>query len=196
MSKNTPPDLWVNPGTTITTDGRRLAQITFPAMIRLVSSVKSIEHDVKTHISSLKAVNPINNPDPWERKALENLEKGEKFQMAFLKDDNGRDILRYMKPVYIERACLNCHEVQGYKIGDVRAGYTATIPVGGLVRNVNKRLWKLGAILAILGAMGLGVTVLVEKQFLRDQTHMEQLNEIRQAPTGLEQIGSLPKTPE
>ncbi len=147
-------------------------------MLRQISSIKFCEHGIVTHISSLLPLNTANTPDPWERKALENLEKGGKFQMAFLKDDNGHDIFRYMKPVYIEKACLNCHAMQGYKIGDVRAGYTATIPVGKLLRNSYEHLWQVAAILAILGAMGLGVAVLIEKQYLRDQTHMEQLSEM------------------
>ncbi len=178
MSKHTPPSLRVKPGATTTTDGRRLSRILFPTMMTQVSSISACEHGIKTHTASLKALNPLNNPDPWERKALENLEKGEKFQMAFLKDDQGGNIFRYMKPVYIEEICLNCHAVQGYKIGDVRAGYTATIPVDRLIKNSYEHLWQIGAILAILGAMGVGVAVLIEKRYLSDQTHMEQLSEM------------------
>ena len=177
VSKKTPPNLWIKPSAT-TTDGRRLSKVSFPTMLTQISSIKSHEYGVETHTSSLMPMTPENNPDPWEREALENLDKGEGFQLAFLKDANGLHIFRYMKPVYVEEACLNCHAEQGYSIGDVRAGYTATIPVEDLVENSNEHLRGLALLLAILGAMGAGMAVLIEKQYLRDQTHIAHLNEM------------------
>jgi methyl-accepting chemotaxis protein len=106
-------------------------------------------HNLKQ--TSLKLRNTSNSPDEWERKVLKNLElarpsKGIGFGEIMEIDD--KKIYRYMKPIYIERACLECHGVKenirpvirqflerrypydqayDYKEGDFRGGISITI---------------------------------------------------------------------
>ncbi len=101
--------------------------------------------------TSLKIRNPSNAPDEWEKKVLNLMEapeyshgKGFGETMA----TNGNESYRYMKPIYVEVACLQCHgneekvkpairqflkrkypfdEAFGYKEGDLRGGISLTI---------------------------------------------------------------------
>jgi methyl-accepting chemotaxis protein len=96
--------------------------------------------------TSLKIRNPSNAPDEWERKVLKFMETSEYSHGRGFGETiitNGNKIYRYMKPIYVEVACLQCHgneekvkpairlflkrkypfdEAFGYKEGDLRGG--------------------------------------------------------------------------
>lgn len=82
---------------------------------------------MKGHLISLRLLNPNNRPDEWERAGLEEFEKGsiEKFEFANI---GGIQHLRLMRPLYVEKACLQCHAKQGYKVGDIRGGLSLSVP--------------------------------------------------------------------
>ncbi len=101
--------------------------------------------------TSLRLRNPANAPDEWEKKVLKKLQssaysKGVGFGETLETEDE--KIYRYMKPIYAERACLECHgekdkikpairqflegkyprdEAFGYKEGDIRGGISIII---------------------------------------------------------------------
>ncbi len=101
--------------------------------------------------TSLKVRNPSNAPDEWEERVLKLLEskdysKGVGYGEMIEKD--GKKIYRYMKPIYVDMACLQCHgeresirpairqylemrypfdQAFGYKEGDLRGGISISI---------------------------------------------------------------------
>lgn len=101
--------------------------------------------------TSLKIRNPSNAPDKWERKVLKLMESPEYprdvgFGEFF--ETNGAKSYRYMKPIYVEIECLQCHgnkrdvvpaikqflerrypfdKAFGYKKGDFRGGISINI---------------------------------------------------------------------
>lgn len=87
-------------------------------------------YGVKGYITSLKPLNPINEPDSWERKALKKLElesgADEFFEVTSL---HGNPYLRLMNPLVTKKSCLKCHQHQGYKEGDIRGGLTVSVPL-------------------------------------------------------------------
>ncbi len=104
--------------------------------------------------TSLKLRNLNNKPDEWEKKVLNKFEllkypKGVGF--GEILETDGKEIYRYMKPIYVEKACLKCHATRdktrpeirkflerkypydqafGYKEGDVRGGISIIVPLG------------------------------------------------------------------
>jgi hypothetical protein len=96
--------------------------------------------------TSLKLRNLSNAPDEWEKKALKFMDSSEYPKgvgFGEILGTDGMKIYRYMKPIYIEIACLQCHgekekirpairqfieekyphdEAFGYKNGDLRGG--------------------------------------------------------------------------
>ncbi len=101
--------------------------------------------------TSLKVRNPSNAPDEWERKALKLLGSPgypKDVGLGEIIGINSKKIYRYIKPIYIEMACLQCHgerekirpeikqflemrypydEAFGYKEGDLRGGISLII---------------------------------------------------------------------
>ncbi|KHE93011.1 MAG: DUF3365 domain-containing protein [Candidatus Scalindua rubra] len=101
--------------------------------------------------TSLKVRNPSNAPDKWEKKMLKFLGTGRYSRgkgIGEIVNENGKKIYRYMKPIYVEVACLQCHgnkeevipeirqfldkkypldEAFGYKEGDLRGGISLII---------------------------------------------------------------------
>ncbi len=106
--------------------------------------------------TSLKVRNPSNAPDEWEKKVLKSMETPEYSHGKGFGETmkiNGNKIYRYMKPIYVEVACLQCHgneekvkpairlflkrkypldEAFGYKEGDLRGGISLTISLKNL----------------------------------------------------------------
>jgi hypothetical protein len=70
-------------------------------------------HNLKQ--TSLKLRNPSNAPDEWEMKVLKKLALAKSSRdvgFGALLEIDDKEIYRYMKPIYIERACLECHGVK------------------------------------------------------------------------------------
>ncbi len=117
----------------ITPSGKKLTLMNPAYMMRQIMEEYSELYNVRGHITSRKLLNPENAPDDWERHALENFENGvrEVFEIVpSAREDN----LRLMRSLYIKEGCLKCHEHQGYKIGDVRGGVSATVPMSAYYR--------------------------------------------------------------
>ena len=103
--------------------------------------------------TSLKLRNPSNAPDEWEEKVLhsfENTEGSKAISFGEIVELHGQKIYRYMKPIYVNKTCLECHgekqklkptikqfmtrkyphdQAFGYKEGDIRGGISIAIPI-------------------------------------------------------------------
>lgn len=131
VTKDTPPNenLKHIPERDITTpSGRQLTLMNPAYMLRQVMERYSDLYKTKGHITSLKVVNHLNQPDEWEKKALHEFDAGREEVMA-VTDIDGSEFLRLMKPMYTKTGCLECHGRQGYKEGDVRGGVSVSIPL-------------------------------------------------------------------
>jgi hypothetical protein len=105
--------------------------------------------------TSLKLRNPLDQPDPWELKVMQEFEKrkasGEEIktlEYAEIVTTDGKKQFRYMKAIPTEKVCLQCHgsEIEpeeaaalnkfyphdqaiGFKEGDIRGAFTVTQPM-------------------------------------------------------------------
>ncbi len=108
---------------------------------------------IKMKQTSLLLRNPKNAPDDWERTALEMFEEPDYpkgFPYTEVSTIHGEEVYRFIKPVYISKACLRCHGERksiredileylethyphdmttGYRVGDLRGGISITIPI-------------------------------------------------------------------
>jgi len=125
------------------TSGRLLTLINPAYMTRQVHELEAQgENGVQGHITSLKPIRPGNAPDPWERKALLAVEEGAKEYHQVV-EVNGMPVLRLLKPLYVEKSCLPCHQSQGYSVGQVRGGLSATVPLASLEATERHELFGL-----------------------------------------------------
>ena len=101
-----------------------------PAMVtKQLSRYAEREQLYVFHITSLKLMNPENAPDEFETAALTAFEAKTKAEAAGVEKMSGSWYYRYIAPLYVEQACLECHSKQGYKVGDVRGAISVSIPM-------------------------------------------------------------------
>ncbi|PXX98761.1 hypothetical protein DF185_15390 [Marinifilum breve] len=111
-----------------TTDGQKLTLINPAYMTRLAHELELEISGEIGHITSLNPIRPENKADEWETNALKQFESGAKEHCS-IETINGKEYLRYMRPMYVEKGCLKCHANQGYQLGDIRGGFSVAIPM-------------------------------------------------------------------
>jgi len=105
--------------------------------------------------TALKLRNPLNEPDAWELKVMQEFEKrkasGEEIktlEYAEIVTNGGKKQFRYMKAIPTGEVCLKCHgndidpnvaatlnnfyphdQATGFKEGDIRGAFTITQPM-------------------------------------------------------------------
>jgi len=101
-----------------------LTKINPAFMTRQLSRLAESHDGVQFNITSLKPLNPDNHPSVTEKRALEDFERGQPEFFC----QQGSEFF-YMGPLMTKKVCLQCHAVQGYKVGDVRGGISVRIPI-------------------------------------------------------------------
>jgi diguanylate cyclase (GGDEF)-like protein len=113
----------------IATNGLKLTKINPAFMTRLLSEMpQHATEGIRFHITSLNPLNPHNEPDTWERRALEHFERGAEEQFSTVEEPQGR-VLRFMGRLVTEKSCMTCHAQQGYRVGEVRGGIRVSLPL-------------------------------------------------------------------
>jgi signal transduction histidine kinase len=138
-----------------------------PAMVtRELSHYAEREHLYVFHITSLKLLNPENAPDPFERSALVDFESGRVKEAATIEQLGASHYYRYVAPLYVETACLECHDHQGYKVGDVKGAISVSIPIDQLleVNSAERRYMVAGT--ALIGAIMILTLSLITRRII------------------------------
>lgn len=131
ITDETPPNPYLDvPNKVITTvDGQTLTLLNPAYMSRQVYELLETLEGSKGHITSLNPIRPGNEPDDWERKALEIFDAGESREYVSVETLNGTLMLRYIAAMVTEESCLKCHASQGYVVGDIRGGISVSVPL-------------------------------------------------------------------
>ena len=98
------------------------------------------------HTPSLTPRNPKNQPDEFERRALENFQKDPSLkEYSERRVENGEDVMRYAQPVRLTADCLVCHGdpvgqkdpfgniKEGMKAGDLRGAFSIRASTQALI---------------------------------------------------------------
>lgn len=110
----------------ITTDGDVYTLKNPALMTREISAMVDKNAGYRYHMTSLKPTNPVNKPDDWEREALLSFEKGA-HEATAVQTFEDKKYYRLIRPLQVEKNCLQCHAKDGYKLGDVRGGISVMI---------------------------------------------------------------------
>ncbi len=108
------------------------------------------------HTPSMTPRNPKNQPDEFERRALENFEKDASLkEYSERRMENGEDVMRYAQPVRLTSDCLVCHggpvgekdpfgyTKEGMKAGDLRGAFAIRASAEGLVQTARSNSFSL-----------------------------------------------------
>ncbi|TAN56230.1 MAG: hypothetical protein EPN26_04130 [Rhodospirillales bacterium] len=89
-----------------------------------------------------------------------------------------------MAPLRVIKPCLNCHEQQGYKLGDIRGGISVTMPAATTLASHQDQVQRM---LILHGVAYLVITGLLALLFRSTQAHVEALGAARQTQEELVQ---------
>ena len=140
-----------------------------PAMVtREISEYAASEGVARYRVTALRVINPLNEPDPWERKSLLAFAGSQVSEVIELENSNGRRMLRYISPLYMEASCLECHTERGNKVGDLRGGLSLTIPLDQALADIRKNNRMLFFIfVATILVVGLTLYLMVDLMVVR-----------------------------
>jgi PAS domain S-box-containing protein len=161
--------------------GRQFTLVNPAYMLRQTMDEFAYLYGIKGRLTSLTPLNPVNQPDAWEKKVLEQFQTGvdEVSEVAML---GGEPYLRYMQAFYTIEGCLKCHSHQGYQVGEVSGGVGVSVPLAPYLDlrglRVKNLVFSYGAIWLLgLSAIGVGYRFSrkqVKKQWLADQGLLEK----------------------
>ncbi len=110
------------------TSGKKLTLLNPAYIIRQVFELAEKHSGVKGHITSLNPIRPENKADDWERDALIKFNQGaNKYSELVITE--GKEYLRFMSSMKVEKQCMKCHAHQGYQIGQTRGGISVSVPM-------------------------------------------------------------------
>ncbi len=105
------------------------------------------------HITSLKLMNPENAPDAFERAALLDFESGAKSEATTSEKIGDSFYYRYIAPLRVEQACLECHAKQGYKVGDIRGAVSVSVPMDYAMSEMERERLLIVLGMVLIGAV-------------------------------------------
>ena len=126
------------------------------AMTVEISRIAAQTNRVTFRLTSTKPVNPANAPDPWELGALRRFES-DPVQVSEVQHAPGGDVLRMIRPLYVEESCLRCHASQGYKVGDIRGAVSVSVPMTSAETSLRGNAFTLVLIFAAVVVVGGGI---------------------------------------
>ncbi|PLX66637.1 MAG: histidine kinase [Denitrovibrio sp.] len=133
-----------------------------------LSEYAKVMTDFRFHITSDILINPENAPDDFEKDAMAMFRKDarEYSEITTVKKEK---YYRYMAPLYVNEACLECHEYQGYKSGDLRGGISIMLPLKDLEQALaqNNRNYYMIAFLSFIGIL-VTMTMLMKALVLKN----------------------------
>ena len=128
-----------------------------PSMVTRKLSQYSTRQDLyRFRLAGLNPLNPENEPDGFEREAL-NLFRtkglGETFRFEL---SNGKQYFQYMVPLIMEQKCLKCHNRQEDSLNSIGGGLSVFLPVDEMISTTHKNYLKL----AVAGTALIMITIL------------------------------------
>jgi two-component system, chemotaxis family, sensor kinase Cph1 len=165
----------------VTTTGKKLTLMNPAYMLRELQSDFADVYGTRSHITSLKLLNPKNAPDAWETGALRAFEQGVKERLEVQQMD-GRPYLRMMLPLIAEQGCLKCHAFQGYKVGEIRGGLSTAISLAPYLareRELGISLALTHGAIWLFGLAGLGVSYRRDRNLAAER--LKAANDLRES---------------
>ncbi len=167
------------------------------AMTRELSDISVRNGLARFRMVSLNPFNPDYEPDAFEHDALKSIKAGalDRWMIDQSLPDPQFRLVRGLK---VDKNCLQCHEQQGYQLGDMLGGLSVSIPAGELVRGMNQNarqkladfLVASGLLLAILYSLTWKLLVGLEEaqQRLKHIAITDELTGLRNRRYIMEQL--------
>jgi PAS domain S-box-containing protein len=175
--ERTPPNRWltVPERDVVTTTGQALTLVNPAYATRQLMEEFAAATGIRGHLTSTHLKNPSNAPDAWEKSALDSLERGGREVVAVV-DRDGAQVLRLMRPVYMEKGCMKCHADMDIPVGGLRGGISTAVPLEPFLASQQDAVRKLAAthgLIWLVGLATLGVAHARNRERRRERTRLE-----------------------
>lgn len=150
-------------------DGRVLTLKNPALMTKELSVMSMMNSSFSFRITSLKTLNPENDPDSFEKAALLAFENGE-TEAWFTDIKTLPETFRYIAAIKTRESCLACHAEQGYKIGDVRGAISIKLNVSSQLADLKKTTILIFVLAIITSALCLFLVYTIVRR-LRKKLH-------------------------
>ena len=159
---------------------KSLNQVPVVAAWRVAQQYATAQN-MEFHTPSLSPRNPKNQPDDFERHALEAFQKDSALkEFSERRVEDGKDVMRYAQAIRLTQDCLFCHgdpvgakdpfgrTKEGMKVGDLRGAFAVKASTEGLVQSARANSLALffTSLFTLLAAVGV-VFVLMRKLVTR-----------------------------
>jgi diguanylate cyclase (GGDEF)-like protein len=166
----------------VTPSGKQLTLYTAFSVLKSVMDDYAVDQGARISISGFGPLNHSNEPDEWEREALETLQQGSE-RVAQLHEIDGKTYFRVMFPIKWRDECGSCHLAHNeLKAGDVSGGLTVYLdsaPFRDTERATQKVLLLTHAGAWLIGLLGIALAgrfaLSVLQQTAVYQTELEKL---------------------
>lgn len=152
------------PHQVVTNDGLRL-QRTVPA--QMVSQIQRFlpQDSIKSKITSLNPINPVNAADPWERAQLQ---KEQPTFVAQLTRENGKEYYRTLHPIHSEDQCYSCHDHRLNSRNDTDGALSVRVPLQPIKTMLRTKVIGTTVSLFLLWLLGcIGITTMTRSLITR-----------------------------
>lgn len=152
----------------VTPSERLLTLVNHTYISRQIQQSVNPESGIKRHITSLNPIRPENQPDAWEKSALDNIARQQNRVDSTVRQE-GHNQLRMMFPLRADKNCLKCHSEQGYKPGDTIGGISISVPFAPFRAAIQSTAQNIISALLLVWLFGLALIAfaysLIKKQF-------------------------------
>lgn len=191
VTKTTKPNQYMDvPERDIISKDNKLYTLVNPAfMTRQIAEVNKEKYFIQFRLISQTPINPANISDEWESIQLQKFKKGIVESAEFTKLSTKENIFRYMAPLFVERACLECHAEQGYELNEVRGGISIRLNANKIIESQRTQIQYLLFSSFFIWVLGMAGIFFASRQIIRGEkkreTTIEQLNQ------ALEEVNTL-----
>ncbi len=147
-----------------------------PAMVtKELSELSDDKGYYRFNITSLNLTNPDNAPDDFEHDALLRFEEDQIAVTSF--EQFGDDpVYRFMIPLTTDASCLECHQDQGYQVGDVRGGLSVLIPVQAMEQSLaNSRQVLIFSVISIVSLVMIALYFMVRRMVIAPVSQLKMV---------------------
>jgi signal transduction histidine kinase len=105
-----------------------------PAMVTRKLSQYSTRQDLyRFRLASLNPLNPANEPDGFEREAINSFQTRKKNETFRFARNSGKLYFQYVVPLHLEKQCLECHNRVGDSVNAIHGGLSVFLNVDDMM---------------------------------------------------------------
>lgn len=174
------PNKYLKNNVIYTDKNETLIKINPAWMTRQISDISNQQGTYHFKITSLLPLNPSNKANKFETKALKYFDENSDEKYFYVFDDNKKSF-DFMGALVTKKACLNCHQHQGYKIGDIRGGIRVSIPIelhNEKIKLLEEKTYRYIIIVLVLASGFIGLIYWLINILYKRQHEIEYANEI------------------